>query len=150
MSTISSDYSVNPSEQIINANLNKPKKDKDNDTIREPKNDPTMENDEISIEHETNHAPDFELEDVEFTIAPKTGSLNSPKDLSEDERKILDIIGKLEDENMKTIFKAFDESIEHGRKLLEENKEYINKVLIPRENIDKQEKLKEEITKKEL
>lgn len=75
------------------------------------------------------------------------GFLSQKEDLSPDELKILELISKTNDDNLKAILDAFDKMLEHSRKMMEQYKEYVKKVVIPKEESMKIETQKEEIRK---
>ena len=68
--------------------------------------------------------------------------LTGKEDLNVDEIKILEFISKMNEQTFDVILKAFDQMIEHARKLMEENKKYMKEVVIPKEEIMKQEMMK--------
>lgn len=74
--------------------------------------------------------------------------LSQKEDLSNDELKILELISKTNDENLQAILDAFDKMLEHSRKMMEQYKEYVKKVVIPKEEVLKIEDQKEEIKKR--
>jgi len=87
----------------------------------------------------------FHLEEAESpSIQDKTKPLTEKRMPTEDELKVMEFINKVKDENIKAIFKSFDQSIENARKLMKLYNEYVKKVVVPKEIINKDEIKKQE------